>query len=80
MATPRKPHLGLREFVRLMHMEAAFAEVRANLLGRAALKVEQDGDATRAEGMWITCRKIRVQALLDRARAMAAESKIGGKS
>jgi hypothetical protein len=79
MVTPRKPHLGLREFVRLMHMEAAFAEARADLLGRAALKVEQDGDATRARGMWITCRKMRVQALLDRARAMAAEVKIDGK-
>ncbi len=79
MATPRKPHLGLREFVRLMHMEAAFAVARADLLGRAALKVEEDGDATRAEGMWIACRKMRVQALLDRCRAIAAEMKIDGK-
>jgi hypothetical protein len=79
MAAPRKPHLGLREFVRLMHMEAAFSEARADLLGQAALKVEQDGDATRAQGMWITCRKMRVQALQDRARAMAAELKIDGK-
>jgi hypothetical protein len=62
-----------------MHMEAAFAEARADLLGRAALKVEQDGDATRARGMWIICRKMRVQALLDRSRAMAAEMKIDGK-
>ena len=79
MVTPRKPHLGLREFVRLMHMEAAFAEARADLLGRAAVKVEQDGDATRAKEMWTTCRKMRVQALLDRSRAMAAEMKIDGK-
>jgi hypothetical protein len=32
-----------------MHMEAAFAEARADLLGRLRLKVEQDGDATRAQ-------------------------------
>jgi hypothetical protein len=62
-----------------MHMEAAFAEMRADLLGRAALRVQQEGDTVQAEAMWTTCRKMRVQALLDRSRAMAAEMKIDGK-
>jgi hypothetical protein len=58
-----------------LHKEATFAETRADLLGRAALTVEQEGDTTRADAMRTTCRKMRVQALLDRCRAVAAEAK-----
>jgi hypothetical protein len=75
MVTPRKPYLSLTGYARHMLQEAALAEDRADILGRAALKIEQDGDATRAEAMRCTCRKIRVQALLDRCRAVAAEAK-----
>ena len=75
MATPRKPFLPLRDYVRAMLKKAKLAEARADVLGRAAQKVEQDGDAARAEAMRHTCRKIRVQALLDRCRAVAAEVK-----
>jgi hypothetical protein len=73
------PYVTLRDFARAMHKEAAFAELRADLLSRAALRVQKEGDAVQAEVMWTTCRKMRVQALLDRARATAAEMKIDGK-
>ncbi len=61
-----------------MLQEAALAEERADILGRAAQKIEQDGDGPRAEAMRYTCRKIRVQALLDRCRAVAADAKARG--
>ena len=73
MSSPRKPFITLRDYIRAMEQEAAFAEARADLLGRAALKVEQEGDRSRADAMRHTCRKMRVQALLDRSRAVAAE-------
>jgi hypothetical protein len=76
MLSRRKPHLTLTNLARALHREANFAEVRADLLGRAALKVEQEGDTARADVMRTTCRKMRVQALLDRCRAVAAEAKI----
>lgn len=72
MIDPRKPFLTLREYARHMQQEATFAENRADLLGRAARKLEGDGDAARAEAMRHTCRKIRVQALLDQCRAATA--------
>ena len=75
MVTPRKPFLTLRDYVRAMLKEATLADARAEVLGRAAQKVEQDGDVARAEAMRHTCRKIRVQALLIRCQAVAAEAK-----
>lgn len=78
MAMPRKPYPTLRDYARDMLQEAALAEERATILGRAAQKIEQDGDDGRAEAMRHTCHKIRVQALLDRCRAVAAEAKARG--
>jgi hypothetical protein len=75
MLSPRKPYLTLTDLARALHREAKFAEARADLLVRAALEVEQEGDAARADTMRTTCRKMRVQALLDRCRAVAAEAK-----
>ncbi len=75
MATPRKPYPSLADYARDLLQETALAEERADTLGRAAKKIEQDGDAARAESMRHTCRKIRVQALLDRSRAVAVEVK-----
>lgn len=75
MVTPRKPYPTLRDYARHMLQEAALAEDRADILGRAAQKIEQDGDAARAEAMRHTCRKIRVQALLDRCRAVAVDAR-----
>ena len=75
MLSPRKPYLTLNDLAQVLHEEATFAEARADLLARAALKVEQEGDAARADVMRTTCRKMRVQALLDRCRAVAAEAK-----
>ncbi len=75
MLSPCKPYPTLRDLARTLHREAKFAKARADLLGRAALKVEQEGDAARADAMRTTCRKMRVQALLDRCRAVAAEAK-----
>jgi hypothetical protein len=75
MVTPRKPHPSLADYARHMLQEAAMAEDRADILGQAAKRIEQDGDAPRAEAMRHTCRKIRVQALLDRCRAVAAEAR-----
>ncbi len=75
MLSPRKPYLTLNDLARALHQEATFAEARADLLGRAALTVEQEGDTARADAMRTTCRKMRVQALLDRCRAVAAEAK-----
>jgi hypothetical protein len=60
-----------------MFQEAVLAESRADLLGRAAQNVERTGDAVQANAMRHTCRKLRVQALLDRCRAVAAEAKAG---
>ncbi len=79
MLSPRKPYLTLNDLAQVLHEEAIFAEARADLLARAALKVEQEGDAARAAAMRTTCRKMRVQALLDRCRAVAAEAKVREK-
>lgn len=78
MVTPRKPHPSLADYARHMLQEAVMAEDRADILGQAAKRIEQDGDVPRAEAMRHTCRKIRVQALLDRCRAAAAEMKAQG--
>ena len=78
MLSPRKPYPTLRDFARALEQEASFAESRADILGRAAFKVEQEGDPVRADAMRHTCRKMRVQALLDRSRAMAVEAKARG--
>jgi hypothetical protein len=45
MLSPRKPYLTLNDLAQVLHEEAIFAEARADLLARAALKVEQEGDA-----------------------------------
>ncbi len=79
MLSPREPHLTLTNLARALHREANFAEVRADLLGRAALRVEQEGDTARADVIRTTCRRMQVQALLDRCRAVAAEAKERGK-
>jgi 5-enolpyruvylshikimate-3-phosphate synthase len=79
MLSPRKPYLTLTDLALALHREAKFAEARADLLGRAALRVEQEGDTARVAAMRTTCRKMGVQALLDRCRAVAAETKEGGK-
>ncbi len=55
-------------------------EQRADILGQAARTVEQEGDAGRAEAMRHTCRKIRIQALLDRCRAAAATRRAEGEA
>lgn len=75
MATPRKPYPSLADYARDLLQETALAEERADTLGRAARKIEQDGDAARAETMRHTCRQIRVQALLDRSRAEAVDAR-----
>ncbi len=75
MTMPQKPYPTLRDYARAMEREAALGEQRADILGRAAHKVEEDGDPDRAESMRHTCRKIRVQAMFDRCRAIAAEVK-----
>jgi hypothetical protein len=75
MTRPRKSFPSLAEYVQHMLQEASLAEDRADILGRAAQKIERDGDTNRAEAMRYTCRKIRVQALLDRCRAAAAEAR-----
>lgn len=75
MATLRKPYPSLADYARDLRQESALAEERADILGRAARKIEQDGGAPRAETMRHTCRKIRIQALLDRSRALAVEVK-----
>jgi hypothetical protein len=79
MPSPRKPYPSLTDLARALHREATFAETRADLLGRVALTVEQEGGTARADAMRSTCRKMRVQALLDRCRAVAAEAKERGK-
>ncbi len=58
-----------------MGREAALREDCADFLGRAARKIEQGGDTNRAEAMRFTCRKIRVQAMLDRCKAVTADAK-----
>ena len=78
MVTPRKPYPTLSDYARHMRQEAVLAEDRADILGRAAREIERNGDAPRAEAMRRTCRKIRVQALLDRCRAVAAEARVRG--
>jgi hypothetical protein len=66
---PWRTHL---DTARILLREADLADRRADTLAAAALKMQVDGDPNRAEVMWFTCRKIRVQALLDRGRAAAA--------
>ena len=78
MVTPRKPYPTLRDYARHMLQEAALAEDRADILGRAAQKIDAEGDGQQADAMRNTCRKIRVQALLDRCRAVAAEARARG--
>jgi hypothetical protein len=77
MPIPRKPYLTPRDYARHMFQEAALAESRADLLGRASQDVERAGDTVQADAMRHTCRKLRVQALFDRCRAVAAEVKAG---
>ncbi len=79
MTMPRKPYPTLRDYARAMEREAALGEQRADILGHAAQKTEQDGDTVRAEAMRHTCRKIRVQSLLDRCRAVAADARAKGQ-
>lgn len=80
MVMPRKPYPTLKDYARAMEREAALGEQRADILGQAARTVEQEGDAGRAAAMRNTCHKIRVQALLDRCRAVAASRRAEGEA
>ena len=60
MVPLRKPYPSLADYARHMVQEVLMAEDRAVLVGRAAPKAEEDGDAARAEAMRSTCRQIRV--------------------
>ena len=75
MTRPRKPYPTLKDYARVMEREAALAEQRADVLGLAADMAEEDGDPIRAKAMRNICRKFRVQAILDRCRAVAAEAR-----
>jgi hypothetical protein len=66
--------LTFAEYASVMLQEANLADLRAETLCNAALKVQQT-DPHRAEALWHTCRKIRVQALLDRGRAAGARAR-----
>lgn len=70
-----RPKVTLREHACATLAEADLADRRAETLAAAALKVAIKGDPHRAEAMWATCRRIRVQALLDRGRSAAAEAR-----
>jgi hypothetical protein len=75
MSAPNKPWFALLAYARALLAEADLADRRAETLAQAALKMQTEGDVNRAEAMWFTCRKIRVQALLDRGRGAAAAAK-----
>jgi hypothetical protein len=72
MSSARRPWAALFDHARALLAEANLADQRADTLALAARKMQADGDPYRAEAMWYTCRKIRVQALLDRGRSAAA--------
>ncbi len=72
MSASKKPSPTLLGYARAMLAEADLGDRRAETLALAALKMQAEGDPHRAEAMWLTCRKIRVQALLDRSRSAAA--------
>ena len=74
MNSSGKPYPTWTDYARALQQEASFGEARADTLARTALKIERDGDLHRAKALWYTCRKLRVQALLDRSRASAAEA------
>ena len=63
----------LRQYARKLHDGAITTEMQAERLARTALTFEREGQSCRAEMLWHTCRTMRVQALLDRARSVAAE-------
>ena len=72
-----------RTYINAAHIllrEADLADLRADTLAAAALKMQADGDPNRVEAMWFTCRKIRMQALLDRGRAAAAGAQAATKA
>ena len=58
----------------MMESEADLGDLRAETLNNIALRM-QATDQNRAEALWYTCRKIRVQALLDRGRAAGARAR-----
>ena len=73
MSSFQRPGLTFAEYAVTMLREAKLADMRADTLAAAAMKM-QEGDPDRAEALWFTCRKIRVQALLDRGRAAGARA------
>ncbi len=73
MSLPHRPGLTYADYATIMHREADLGDARAETLAKAALKM-QGTDQGRADALWDTCRKIRVQALLDRGRAAGARA------
>jgi hypothetical protein len=72
MSAAKRPLTTLLDYARAMLAEA---DRRADTLAIAALKTQAEGDPYRVEAMWSTCRKIKVQALLDRGRGAAAAAR-----
>ena len=75
MSAAKKPWAALLDHARALLAEAELADRRADTLALSALKMQAEGDPCRAEAMWYTCRKIRVQALLGRGRSAAAAAR-----
>ena len=73
MSSFQRPGLTFADYATIMQREADLGDLRAETLAKAALKV-QETNQDRAEALWYTCRKIRVQALLDRGRAAGARA------
>ena len=55
-----------------MKQEAHLANGTAEALAHAGLKAHGDGERVRAEAIWFTCRKVRVNALLHHSRVAGA--------
>jgi hypothetical protein len=73
MSSFQRPGLTFAHYAPIMQPEADLGDARAETLAKADLKM-QDTDQGRAEALWYTCRKIRVQALLDGGRAAGARA------
>ncbi len=73
MSPHPKPYPTLQNLARALEQEASWGEARANNLSKEALRLERAGEGERAEALWSTCRKLRVQVLMDRTLGVAAE-------
>jgi hypothetical protein len=76
MSSFQRPGLTFAEYAETMSREADLVDARAETLAVAAMKM-QEHEPHRAEALWFTCRRIRVQALLDRGRAAGARARTG---